>query len=335
AVLPKGVLLVGPPGNGKTLLAKAVAGEANVPFFEMSGSDFVEIFVGKGASTARDLFDQARKNQPCIIFIDEIDAVGGHRGRGFGGGSDEKDQTLNQILVEMDGFTENDSLVLMAATNRPDILDPALTRSGRFDLQVTVEQPDMEGREAIFRIHMAGRPIAPDVEPKELARQTPGFSGADIASACNQAALMMRRRTRGAKANGLLAKWRGATPPAVGAEGQITMKDFNEAVDRVMGGPAKDRAMSEEQRKNTAVHEIGHAGVGHALKGAPIRKVTIMSRAKWLGFTLSYPEGDVYNKTRDEMLSEIASMMGGRVAQEEVLGVIDTGASNDFEQAQR
>jgi cell division protease FtsH len=331
ATLPKGVLLIGPPGNGKTLLAKAIAGEAGVPFLTISGSGFVELFVGQGARKARTLFDEARKNQPCILFIDEIDAVGRARGSGGVGGNDEREQTLNEILVQMDGFKENESVILIAATNRPDILDPAITRSGRFDLHVNVDAPDMEGREAIFRIHMQGRPVDASVDAAALARITPGFSGADIASACNEAARIARRRMGGATKRSSLLGLRRASPEA-GTQ-TILMKDFSEGIDRVMMGPARDRAMSEDQRRNTAVHEVGHAGVGHALKGAPIRKITIVSRSKALGFTLSYPEGDQYNKTRDEMLSEIASMMGGRVAQQEILGCVDTGASNDFEQA--
>jgi cell division protease FtsH len=331
AKLPRGVLLIGGPGNGKTLLAKAVAGEAGVPFFALSGSQFVEMLVGVGAARARDLFNKARANMPCIIFIDEIDAVGRHRGAGIGGGHDEREQTLNEILVQMDGFTENESIVIMAATNRPDILDPAVTRSGRFDRHIMVDSPDLKGRVDIFAIHTRGRKLAPGVDLKVLAGLTPGFSGADIAAACNEAATVARRR-RQDEINRLRDS--GATTVTLQAVPKlITMEDFSEGVDRVIMGPARPRVMSEEDRRNTAVHEIGHAGVGHSLKGDPVRKVTIMPRAKALGFTLSLPEGDRLNKTREQLINEIASMMGGRVAQEVILGVTDTGASNDFKQA--
>ena len=331
AKLPRGVLLIGGPGNGKTLLAKAVAGEAGVPFFALSGSQFVEMLVGVGAARARDLFNKARANMPCIIFIDEIDAVGRHRGAGIGGGHDEREQTLNEILVQMDGFTENESIVIIAATNRPDILDPAVTRSGRFDRHVMVDSPDLKGRAEIFAIHTRNRKLAPDVDLKVLAGLTPGFSGADIANASNEAAVVARRRRQDE-----ITRLREAGAPAATLQAVpklLTVEDFSEGIDRVLMGPARPRIMSEEDRRNTAVHEIGHAGVGHSLKGDPVRKVTIMPRAKALGFTLSLPEGDRLNKTREQLINEIASMMGGRVAQEVILGVTDTGASNDFKQA--
>ncbi len=331
AALPRGILLVGGPGNGKTLLAKAVAGEAGVPFFAMSASSFVEMFVGVGASRARDLFDKARKKMPSIIFIDEIDAVGRHRGAGIGGGHDEREQTLNEILVQMDGFTENEAIVVIAATNRPDILDPAIVRAGRFDRHVTVDSPDMIGRADIFKIHTRNRPLAEGVDLKVLAGITPGFSGADIANACNEAAVVARRR-RQAKIKEMQAAG-ASTAEVAGLPKTITMEDFSEGIDRAMMGPARPRIMSLDDKKNTAVHEVGHAGVGHDLKGDPIRKVTIMPRARALGFTLSLPEGERFNRTREELLNELASMMGGRVAQEVILGVVDTGASNDFEQA--
>lgn len=323
AKLPRGVLLIGGPGNGKTLLAKAVAGEANVPFFALSASQFIEMLVGAGAARARDLFNQARKNMPCIIFIDELDAIGRRRGVGMGGGNDEREQTLNEILVQMDGFTENEAIVLIAATNRPDILDPAVVRSGRFDRHVQVDSPDMKGRADILRIHVRNRPLAPEVDVDVLAGLTPGFSGADLAAACNEAATVARRRLRSAK--NLLGA--GALPKT------INMSDFSEGIDRVMMGPARPRLMSSDDKRNTAVHEAGHASVGYHLKGNAIRKVTIMPRAKALGFSLSVADRDRYNYTDEELKVELASMMGGRVAQKVILGKIDSGAANDFTQA--
>jgi cell division protease FtsH len=342
ARLTKGVLLIGPPGTGKTLLAKAIAGEAGVPFFTTSGSGFVEIFVGKGASTARDLFAQAAKQQPCIIFIDEFDAVARQRGAGGLGGNDEREQTLNEILVQMDGFTEHQSIVVIAATNRPETLDSAVTRSGRFDLHVQVDAPDTAARTEIFQLYLNKLPIHPEVTAAALAAITPGFTGADIDSATNQAALVARRHYNGGK-KGLfsLLRWKKSAPTDVPAnERLITMKHFSEGIDRVLGGPIRNLVQSPEQKLVTTVHEICHAAVGHALKGAPVRKVTNVARAKWLGLTLRYKEGDQYNRSRDDMLCDIATAMGGRVGQMEILGsvmglgaTIDTGAANDFEQA--
>jgi len=331
AKLPRGVLLVGGPGNGKTLLAKAVAGEAGVPFFSLSGSEFVEMLVGAGAARARDLFAKARAKMPCIIFIDEIDAVARHRGAGIGGGHDEREQTLNEILVQMDGFTENEAIVVMAATNRPDILDPAVVRAGRFDRHIQVDSPDIKGRADIYAIHTRQLKLHPDVELRVLAGLTPGFSGADIASACNEAATVARRRRQA-----VIAKLKAAGATVVEQQAVpklINMDDFSEGVDRAMMGPASPKIMTEEDRRNTAVHEVGHAGVGHELKGNKVRKVTIMPRSRALGFTLSLPDVEKYNRTREELINEIASIMGGRVAQEVILGVTDTGASNDFKQA--
>ena len=315
--IPKGALLVGPPGTGKTLIARAVAGEANVPFFTISGSDFVEMFVGVGASRVRDMFEQAKKNAPCIIFIDEIDAVGRHRGAGLGGGNDEREQTLNQLLVEMDGFEANEGIIIIAATNRPDVLDPALLRPGRFDRQVVVPNPDVLGREKILRVHMRKVPLGPDVEPKVIARGTPGFSGADLANLVNEAALLAARRNRK----------------------EVTMTDFENAKDKVMmGAERKSMAMSEEEKKLTAYHEGGHAIVAMSVPGAdPVHKATIIPRGRALGMVMQLPEGDRYSMTYEMMISRLAILMGGRVAEELVFGrdKITSGASSDIEQATR
>jgi cell division protease FtsH len=313
--IPKGCLLVGPPGTGKTLLARAIAGEANVPFFTISGSDFVEMFVGVGASRVRDMFEQGKKNAPCIIFIDEIDAVGRHRGAGLGGGNDEREQTLNQLLVEMDGFETNEGVILIAATNRPDVLDPALLRPGRFDRQVVVPNPDIAGREQILRVHMRKVPLAPDVDPRVIARGTPGFSGADLANLVNEAALMAARRGRRV----------------------VTMAEFEGAKDKVMmGTERRSMVMSEEEKKLTAYHEAGHALVGlHMPKHDPLHKVTIIPRGRALGVTMSLPERDRYSVSKIEMESRLASMFGGRVAEELIFGAenVTSGASNDIMQA--
>ncbi len=313
AKIPKGVLLVGPPGTGKTLLARAVAGEAAVPFFSISGSDFVEMFVGVGASRVRDLFEQAKAASPCIIFMDEIDAVGRQRGAGLGGGHDEREQTLNQLLVEMDGFDLKDNVILIAATNRPDILDPALLRPGRFDRQVVVDRPDLKGRHGILKIHAKGKPLADDVDLEVLARRTPGFTGADLANLVNEAALLAARH----------------------GKKKVDMLEMEEGIDRVVAGPErKSRVMSDDERRNTAYHESGHAIVGHVLpKTDPIHKVTIIPRGRALGFTMSLPTEDKYSATKGEMLDEIAMMLGGRVAEELVFGDVTTGASNDIERA--
>ncbi|HVR65562.1 MAG TPA: ATP-dependent zinc metalloprotease FtsH [Verrucomicrobiae bacterium] len=313
--IPKGCLLVGPPGTGKTLLARAIAGEANVPFFTISGSDFVEMFVGVGASRVRDMFEQGKKNAPCIIFIDEIDAVGRHRGAGLGGGNDEREQTLNQLLVEMDGFETNEGVILIAATNRPDVLDPALLRPGRFDRQVVVPNPDIAGREQILRVHMRKVPLAPDVDPRTIARGTPGFSGADLANLVNEAALMAARRGRRV----------------------VTMAEFESAKDKVMmGTERRSMVMSEDEKKLTAYHEAGHALVGlHMPKHDPLHKVTIIPRGRALGVTMSLPERDRYSMSKIEMESRLASMFGGRVAEELIFGNenVTSGASNDIMQA--
>jgi cell division protease FtsH len=313
AKIPRGVLLFGPPGTGKTLLARAVAGEAGVPFFSISGSDFVEMFVGVGAARVRDLFEQAKASAPGIVFIDEIDAVGRHRGAGLGGGHDEREQTLNQLLVEMDGFDQRSTVILMAATNRPDILDPALLRPGRFDRQVMVDRPDLEGRKAILKVHARGKPIDPRVDLAILARRTPGFTGADLANVINEAALLAARR--GKKA--------------------ITMSEIEEAVDRVMAGPErKSRVMSEEERRLIAFHESGHAMVGHVLPHTnEVHKISVISRGRALGYTLTLPEQDKFMMSREEMRDELAMLMGGRVAEEIVAGDITTGAANDIEKA--
>ncbi|HZP02206.1 MAG TPA: ATP-dependent zinc metalloprotease FtsH [Terriglobia bacterium] len=311
--IPKGVLLVGPPGTGKTLLARAIAGEANVPFFSISGSDFVEMFVGVGASRVRDLFEQGKKNAPCIIFIDEIDAVGRHRGAGLGGGHDEREQTLNQLLVEMDGFESNEGVILIAASNRPDVLDPALLRPGRFDRRVVVPRPDVGGREAILKVHTKKIPLAEDVDLSVLARGTPGFSGADLANMVNEAALWAARQNRK----------------------QVCMADFEQSKDKVlMGAERKSMILSDEEKKNTAYHEAGHALVALSVPYAdPLHKVTIIPRGMALGVTMQLPLDDKHTYTRDHLESQIAIMMGGRAAEEIFLNHITTGAGNDIEQA--
>ena len=311
--IPHGVLLVGPPGTGKTLLARAIAGEAKVPFFSISGSDFVEMFVGVGASRVRDMFENAKKNSPCIIFIDEIDAVGRHRGAGMGGGNDEREQTLNQMLVEMDGFESNSGVIVVAATNRSDVLDKALLRPGRFDRQVHVGLPDIRGREQILQVHMRKVPIDPDVDAAVLARGTPGFSGADLANLVNEAALFAARRNKRS----------------------VDMKDFEDAKDKIYMGPERKSAvMREEERRNTAYHESGHAVVAKVLpKADPVHKVTIMPRGMALGVTWQLPEFDRVNLYKDRMLEELAILFGGRAAEEVFLHSMSTGASNDFERA--
>jgi len=313
--IPKGALLVGPPGTGKTLLARAVAGEAGVPFFSISGSDFVEMFVGVGASRVRDMFEQAKKNAPCIIFIDEIDAVGRHRGAGLGGGNDEREQTLNQLLVEMDGFEASENIILIAATNRPDVLDPALLRPGRFDRQVVVPNPDVAGREKILRVHMKDVPLAADVNVKTIARGTPGFSGADLANLVNEAALTAARKDRK----------------------MVTHRDFEDAKDKVMmGAERKSMAMNEEEKRLTAYHEAGHAIVAINVKVAdPVHKATIVPRGRALGMVMQLPEGDRYSMKYQQMVDRIAIMAGGRVAEELIFGKenITSGASSDIEQA--
>ena len=311
--IPRGLLLVGPPGTGKTLLAKSIAGEAKVPFFSISGSDFVEMFVGVGASRVRDMFDNAKKNAPCIIFIDEIDAVGRQRGAGLGGGNDEREQTLNQMLVEMDGFETNVGVIVVAATNRPDILDAALLRPGRFDRQVYVTLPDIRGREQILNVHMRKVPLAQDVSPSVIARGTPGMSGADLANLCNEAALMAARRNART----------------------VEMQDFEKAKDKILMGPErKSMVMPEEERRNTAYHESGHALLGKMLpKCDPVHKVTIIPRGRALGVTMSLPAQDRYSYDREFMLSQISMLFGGRIAEEVFMNQMTTGASNDFERA--
>ena len=311
ARIPKGVLLYGPPGTGKTLLARAVAGEAGVPFFSISGSDFVEMFVGVGASRVRDLFEQAKQNSPCIIFMDEIDAVGRHRGAGMGGGHDEREQTLNQLLVEMDGFEMKDNIILIAATNRPDILDPALLRPGRFDRQIVVDRPDRKGRKQILEVHTRGKPLAQEIDLDTLAGQTPGFTGADLANLINEAALLTAR----------------------GNKREITMLELEEGIMRVIAGPEKkSRVMSEKERLVTAYHELGHAIVGHLLPNSdPVHKVSIISRGQALGYTISLPTEDKFLTTRAELNDTMAMTLGGRAAEEIVFGEITTGASNDLE----
>ena len=313
AKIPRGVLLYGPPGTGKTLLARAVAGEAGVPFYSISGSDFVEMFVGVGASRVRDLFEQAKNNAPAIIFVDEIDAVGRHRGAGVGGGNDEREQTLNQLLVEMDGFDANTNVILIAATNRPDVLDPALLRPGRFDRQIPVEAPDLVGREQILNVHAKGKPLAQNVDLRQVAKNTPGFTGADLANVLNEAALLTAR-----------------------SDAQlIDDRALDEAIDRVMAGPQKrSRIMKEHERKVTAYHEGGHALVAAALRNsAPVTKITILPRGRALGYTMVVPEDDKYSVTRNELLDQMAYAMGGRVAEEIVFHDPSTGASNDIEKA--
>ncbi len=313
AKIPKGVLLYGPPGTGKTLLARAVAGEAGVPFFAISGSDFVEMFVGVGASRVRDLFEQAKANAPAIIFIDEIDAVGRHRGAGLGGGHDEREQTLNQMLVEMDGFDVSQNVILIAATNRPDILDPALLRPGRFDRQIAVDRPDLNGREAILRVHAAGKPMAPVVDLRAVAKRTPGFTGADLANVLNEAALLTAR----------------------GGLSFVDDAALDEAIDRVIAGPQKrTRVMDEHEKKITAYHEAGHALVAAALPGNdPVHKITILPRGRALGYTMVLPEQEKYSTTRSEMQNQLAYMLGGRAAEELIFHDPTTGASNDIEKA--
>ncbi|MFE2413697.1 ATP-dependent zinc metalloprotease FtsH [Kitasatospora sp. NPDC059408] len=313
AKIPKGVLLYGPPGTGKTLLARAVAGEAGVPFYSISGSDFVEMFVGVGASRVRDLFEQAKANAPAIVFVDEIDAVGRHRGAGLGGGHDEREQTLNQLLVEMDGFDVKGGVILIAATNRPDILDPALLRPGRFDRQIAVERPDLQGRLDILKVHQKGKPIAPDVDLSAVAKRTPGFTGADLSNVLNEAALLTARSDKKLIDNGIL----------------------DEAIDRVVAGPQKrTRIMSDKEKKITAYHEGGHALVAAACQYSdPVHKITILSRGRALGYTMVLPDEDKYSTTRNEMLDQLAYMLGGRAAEELVFHDPTTGASNDIEKA--
>jgi cell division protease FtsH len=313
AKIPKGVLLYGSPGTGKTLLARAVAGEAGVPFYSISGSDFVEMFVGVGASRVRDLFEQAKANAPAIVFVDEIDAVGRHRGAGLGGGHDEREQTLNQLLVEMDGFDVKGGVILIAATNRPDILDPALLRPGRFDRQIAVDRPDMQGRLAILKVHQKGKPVAPDVDLSAVARRTPGFTGADLSNVLNEAALLTARSNRKLIDNHML----------------------DEAIDRVVAGPQKrTRIMSDKEKKITAYHEGGHALVAAASPNSdPVHKITILSRGRALGYTMVLPDEDKYSTTRNEMLDQLAYMLGGRAAEELVFHDPTTGAANDIEKA--
>lgn len=313
AKIPKGVLLYGPPGTGKTLLAKAVAGEAGVPFFSISGSDFVEMFVGVGASRVRDLFEQAKKSAPCIVFIDEIDAVGRQRGAGLGGGHDEREQTLNQLLVEMDGFGANEGIIMIAATNRPDILDPALLRPGRFDRQIVVDRPDIKGRQEILKVHVKGKPISPEVELGVIARRTPGFTGADLSNLVNEAALMAARKNKN----------------------KIDMPEMEEAAERVIMGPERgSRVISDKEKRLTAYHEGGHTLVGMLLDNTdPVHKVTIIPRGRAGGYTLSLPKEDRYYATHSEMLDELKVLLGGRVAEALVLKEISSGASNDLQRA--
>jgi len=313
AKIPKGVLLVGPPGTGKTLLARAVAGEAGVPFFTISGSDFVEMFVGVGASRVRDLFEQAKAASPCIVFIDELDAVGRMRGAGLGGGHDEREQTLNQLLVEMDGFDIKDNVIIMAATNRPDVLDTALLRPGRFDRQILVDRPDLRGRHEILKIHTRGKPLGPEIELEVLARRTPGFTGADLANLVNEAALLSARH----------------------GKKEIDMVELEDAIERVIAGPEKkSRIISDKEKQIIAYHESGHALVGHVLPNTdPIHKISIISRGRALGYTLALPTEDKFLSARGEMLDQIAMMLGGRVAEAITIGDVTTGASNDIERA--
>ncbi len=313
AKIPKGVLLYGPPGSGKTLLARAVAGEAKVPFFQISGSEFVELFVGVGASRVRDLFNQAKANEPCIVFIDEIDAVGRHRGAGIGGGHDEREQTLNQLLVEMDGFDIHDSIIVMAATNRPDILDTALLRTGRFDRRIVVNIPDIKEREDILKIHMKGKPVADDVNVSVIARQTPGFTGADLENLFNEAALLTARHNKK----------------------KITMEEIQESIERIIAGPEKkSRIISDEEKKIIAYHEAGHALVAYYLPHAdPIHKISVISRGMSLGYTITLPEQDKYLISRLELIDKLTQLLGGRASEEIVIGDITTGAQNDLEKS--
>ncbi len=313
AKIPKGMLLVGPPGTGKTLLARAVAGEAGVPFFSISGSDFVEMFVGVGASRVRDLFENAKKNAPCIIFIDEIDAVGRQRGAGVGGGHDEREQTLNQLLVEMDGFGDNEGIIILAATNRPDILDPALLRPGRFDRQIRVDRPDLKGREAILRVHARNKPLSPEIDLKTIAMRTPGFSGADLENLLNEAALVAARTDKK----------------------QIELEDIDEATDRVIAGPAKkSRVISQKERNIVAYHESGHTIIGLVLDEADlVHKVTIVPRGQAGGYAVVLPREDRYFMTKPELLDKVTGLLGGRVAEEIIFGEVSTGAHNDFQRA--
>ncbi|MGB9793273.1 MAG: ATP-dependent zinc metalloprotease FtsH, partial [Thermacetogeniaceae bacterium] len=313
ARIPKGVLLYGPPGTGKTLLARAVAGEAGVPFFSISGSDFVEMFVGVGAARVRDLFEQAKKNAPCIVFVDEIDAVGRHRGAGLGGGHDEREQTLNQLLVEMDGFNANEGIIVIAATNRPDILDPALLRPGRFDRHIVVDKPDIKGRREILKVHCRNKALDDDVDIEVLARRTPGFTGADLANLVNEAALLAARRGRK----------------------KITMKDMEDAIERVIAGPEKkSRVMSEEEKRLVAYHEAGHAVVSSLLPHTdPVHKISIIPRGRAGGYTLLLPTEDRNYKTKSHLLDEVTTLLGGRVSESLVLNDISTGAKNDLERA--
>jgi len=313
AKIPRGVLLFGPPGAGKTLLARAVAGEAGVPFYSISGSDFVEMFVGVGAARVRDLFEQAKTNAPAIVFIDEIDAVGRHRGAGLGGGHDEREQTLNQLLVEMDGFDQRTAVILMAATNRPDILDPALLRPGRFDRHVVIDQPDLEGRKGILRVHARGKPFDETVALDTVAKRTPGFTGADLANVINESAL-------------LAARW---------GKKAIGMPEVDEAIDRVMAGPErKSRIMSDREKRVIAYHESGHALAAHVLPNTdPVHKISVIARGRALGYTLTLPEEDKFLMTREELSDELAMLLGGRVAEELIVGDITTGAANDIERA--
>jgi cell division protease FtsH len=313
AKIPRGVLLFGPPGTGKTLLARAVAGEAGVPFFSISGSDFVEMFVGVGAARVRDLFEQAKQTAPAIIFIDEIDAVGRHRGAGLGGGHDEREQTLNQLLVEMDGFDQRTAVILMAGTNRPDILDPALLRPGRFDRHIVIDRPDIEGRKGILRVHARGKPLDPSVDLAIIARRTPGFTGADLENVINESALLAARRQKN----------------------MVTMSEVEEAIDRVMAGPEKKtRVMSERERRMIAYHELGHAIVAHALPNTDeVHKISVIPRGRALGYTLTLPVEDKFLMTREELNDELAMLLGGRVAEEMMVEDITTGAANDIERA--
>lgn len=313
ARIPKGVLLVGPPGTGKTLLARAVAGEANVPFFSISGSEFVEMFVGVGASRVRDLFDQAKRNSPCIVFVDEIDAVGRHRGAGLGGSHDEREQTLNQILVEMDGFDTDTNVIIVAATNRPDILDPALLRPGRFDRRVVLDRPDMNGRKQILQVHVKGKPMADDVNYDVIAKQTPGFSGADIENLVNEAAILAARRNKKA----------------------ITTSELQESIEKVIAGPErKSRLISEEEKRIVAYHEAGHALVMRMLPNCdPVHKISIISRGMAMGYTMHLPEDDRYLQRKSKFMDELSGLLGGRAAEELVFADVTTGASNDLERA--